>query len=78
MISVSLERTHHTFSLSFLLEEIAVNVKQTDVSQFIRPEHHFYFWLFQGHSVSVKAVQGKQLLRLTNKCEKMISRECCL
>lgn len=61
MISVSLEHTHHTFSLSFLLEGIAVNVEKANVSQLTRPEGHF-LWLFQGHSVYSrllnKVIQG--------------------
>lgn len=50
MISVSLAHTHRTFALSFLLEEIAVNVEKANVSQLMRPERCF-LWLFQGHSL---------------------------
>lgn len=71
MFSGSLERTHHTSSLSFLLEEIAVNVQKTNVSLFSRLSTTFFCYFrdtqsSQGH-------MGKQLLRLMNKYEKRIT-----
>ena len=69
MISVSLEHTHRTFALSFLLEERAVNIEKTDVSQFTGPEHHF-FGYFRDAQFS-RGHNAEQLLRLINKGEKM-------